>query len=156
MLGRPLVDAIAGDKPVRQAGIFGLHGRHVNVTDGRYVYMRGSADVSNRPLSNYTLMPTHMNCMFSPEELSQIELAEPFSFTKGCRTMKIDATAGRAPAVLPPHETMLWDVVSDPKQEKMLSDAGVEARMIAHLQTLMRECDAPPEQYERLGLAGSS
>ncbi|UUZ87340.1 hypothetical protein LJK88_21725 [Paenibacillus sp. P26] len=37
MQGKVLQDTIDRDKPVRQAAIFGLHGGHVNVTDGRYV-----------------------------------------------------------------------------------------------------------------------
>lgn len=35
-------------------------------------------------------MPTHMRQMFQPEELQNIELAGPFSFTKGCKVMKIE------------------------------------------------------------------
>jgi hypothetical protein len=33
-----------------------------------------------------------------------------------------------------------------------LSDAKVESRMVAHMVRLMKECDAPVEQFERLGL----
>jgi hypothetical protein len=38
MQGCILKDTIAQDKPVREAGLFGIHGGHVNCTDGRYVY----------------------------------------------------------------------------------------------------------------------
>lgn len=57
MQGKVLQDTIDRDKPVRQAAIFGLHGGHVNVTDGRYVYMRAPVSEDNTPLYNYTLMP---------------------------------------------------------------------------------------------------
>ncbi len=40
MTGKDLADVIAKDTPVRDAAIFGMHGAHVNITDGRYVYMR--------------------------------------------------------------------------------------------------------------------
>ena len=43
--------------------MFGVHGGQVNVTDGRYVYMRGPARADNAPLSEYTLMPTHMRAL---------------------------------------------------------------------------------------------
>lgn len=72
-----------------EAALFGQHSGHVNCTDGRYVYMRGPACTDNTPLFNYTLMPTHMRGLFRVEELQDIELAEPFPFTRGCPTMKI-------------------------------------------------------------------
>ena len=40
MQGVPLRKAIEEDDPVRQGALFGVHGGHVNVTDGQYVYMR--------------------------------------------------------------------------------------------------------------------
>ena len=151
MQGAPLRETIASDQAVREAGLFGLHGAHVNCTDGRYVYMRASARPDNRPLYEYTLMPTHMRRTFAVQELQDIRLAEPFSFTKGCRTMQI---AGRS--WMNPHDfgTMLFDLQTDPNEERPIRDAKAEARMIEHLVRLMRENDAPPEQFERLGLPG--
>src|SRR6478752_4949912 len=76
---------------VRSAScFFGIHGGHVNVTDGRYVYMRAAADPSNGPLQEFTLMPTHMRSRFTVGELTAWEPAEPFTFTKGVRTMRVD------------------------------------------------------------------
>lgn len=37
------------------AAIFGMFGGHVNITDGRRVYMRGPANADNTPLYEYTL-----------------------------------------------------------------------------------------------------
>ncbi len=155
MLGRSLAGVIADDTPVRSAALFGMHGHHVNVTDGRYVYMRGPAREDNQPLFEYTLMPAHMRRAFNVTELTgAMELAPPFSFTKGCPTMKIpkqDDIPGGEPArfALP---TRLFDVVRDPKQEHHLDDASVEAEMADHLRALLKSCDAPLEQFERLGL----
>ena len=151
MLGVPLRDAIASDAAVREAGLFGIHGGHINVTDGRYVYMRAPVNESNEPLANYTLMPTHMRGPFSTEELKTAEMAEPFEFTKGLRTMRIQGRPWRNP-----HEfgTLLFDLESDPKQENPIQDEEIEGRMVAHMVRLMQWNDAPPEQYERLGLAG--
>jgi arylsulfatase A-like enzyme len=152
MQGAPLRAVLLNDTPVREAGLFGVHGGHVNVTDGRYVYMRAPARPENDPLYEYTLMPTHMNCMFAPEELQNIELAEPFSFTKDCRTMKIAADGRRNWAQAYQFGTRLYDLERDAAQEHPISDPAVEARMIAHLARLMQENDAPPEQFERLGI----
>ncbi|MCY3796994.1 MAG: sulfatase-like hydrolase/transferase [Chloroflexi bacterium] len=158
MQGRPLRDAVADDSPVREAALFGAHGGHVNVTDGRHVYMRAGGDLSTRgtasddnmPLYNYTLMATHMRHRFQVEELQAIELAPPFSFTKGCPTLKIGAK--RAPLWIPFYETLLFDLASDPGQLNPIEDASVETDMIDKLVALMRANDAPSEQYERLGL----
>lgn len=149
MQGKCLADTVAKDTPVREAGLYGLFGGHVNCTDGQYVYMRAATDPGNRPLYEYTLMPTHMRTCFGVEELQDIGLQEPFDFTKGCRTMKIGARSG-----LNSHQfgTMLFDLDKDPLQETPLDDPEVEARMCEHMVRLMRENDAPPEQYERLGL----
>lgn len=152
MQGVPLRDAIASDKPVRDAGMFGIHGGHVNCTDGRYVYMRSPAQASNQPLCQYTHMPTHMNCMFSVEEMRRMEIHPPFAFTKNCPVMRID-TGGLSWVKAHDFGTLLFDIERDPKQEKPISDQAVEKMMILHLARLMKENDAPPEQYERLGLS---
>jgi arylsulfatase A-like enzyme len=153
MQGIPLVDAVADNVAVHDAVLFGAHGLHVNCTDGRYVYMRASVNPDNSPLSEYTLMPTHMKERFHPGELQNIQLAEPFPFTKDCRTMKIacDPPAEYSKTALE-YGTMLFDLETDPKQEHPIQDAEVEQRMIKLMMRLMKENDAPPEQFERLGL----
>lgn len=150
MQGQLLAETVANDTPVREAALFGLHGGQVNVTDGRYVYMRGSATAENGPLFEYTHMPTHMRHTFAVSELQDIYLAEPFTFTKGCRTMKIATRSSWAKQY--EFGTMLFDLHTDPHQEQPIQDTAIEERMIAHMVRLMRENDAPVEQYERLGL----
>jgi hypothetical protein len=90
-----------------------------------------------------------MRHTFDVDELQDIELAEPFPFTKGCRTMKIEAREWMNPH---PFGTLLFDLETDPKQENPIDDAAVEEMMIRHMVRLMRENDTPVEQFERLGL----
>jgi arylsulfatase A-like enzyme len=149
MEGKPLKDTIANDKPIREAALFGMHGGHVNCTDGRYVYMRASVNPDNRPLYNYTLMPTHMRERFSTEELQDIALQEPFQFTKDCRVMKINAGEWVNPHSL---GTMLFDLKTDPHQLHPIKDDKIEKMMISHMVRLMKQNDAPKEQFQRLGL----
>jgi len=149
MQGKPLKETVQHDQPVHEGVLFGIHGGHVNVTDGRYVYMRGPKQPNNAPLFEYTHMPTHMRGRFSVDELQDITLAEPFDFTQGCRTMRIP---GREWSDYAPYKTMLFDLHNDPHQEMLLLDDGVELRMAQLLLDLMRESDAPVEQYQRLGL----
>ena len=152
MLGKPLGGVIADDTPVRDAAIFGVHGGQVNVTDGRYVYMHARATDDNGPLYDYTHLPTVMHGYIDLDRLRAMELAPPFRFTKNCPTMKIPAHAWGAYNPAPTAQTRLWDVENDPQQRQLLDDPEVERRMIAHIVRLMNECDAPAEQYERLGL----
>ena len=151
MLGHNLGPVISDDATVREAAIFGHHGGDVNVTDGRHVYMRAPIRPDRTPLNEYTLMPAHMVEMFSVDELlTGMELAEPFSFTKGCKTMRIPAQPWFSSRQR--HGTRLYDLDADPQQQAPIEDVVVEERMIEHMKGLMQACDAPAEQYERLGL----
>ncbi len=154
MQGRSLRETISSDKPVREAGLFGLHGGHVNVTDGRHVYMRAPVRADNYPLYQYTHMPAHMRTPFGLGEMRDrlVGLAEPFSFTKGCRTMKIDASGGGGWCKAHEFGHLLFDIEKDPEQKNPLKDPAVEERMKKLLVKCMKENDAPKEQYERLGL----
>jgi hypothetical protein len=150
MQGKSLKDTIADDRTIREAALFGIHGGHVNVTDGRYVYMRAPAKADNSPLYNYTLMPTHMRNHFSIGELSDLVLQAPFSFTKGVQTLKVNATSFNLSHSF---GTLLFDVAKDPKQLSPLKDEVIEENMISMLKELMFANDAPKEQFIRLGLA---
>ena len=151
MQGQPLGQTIRDDSPVREAALYGVHGGHVNITDGRHVYMRGAVNADSQPLYNYTLMAAHMRHLFAPEELGDLSLHEPFEFTKGCRTLKIPAPGN--PMRVADDQTYLFDLAADPGQLTPIEDAAVEARMREMLVGLMRDNDAPLEQYERLGLS---
>lgn len=149
MQGVALGSTISDDTPVRQAALFGIFGGHVNVTDGRYVYMRCCQTDANEPLSDYTLMPTHMQSRFSVEELRAARLAPPFSFTKRLQTLQTSGSTFSNPAEF---GSLLFDLQDDPGQNKPLTDDTLELRMINLMVELMRANDAPVEQYERLGL----
>ncbi len=153
MQGKPLAPVIESDMLLREAALFGLHGGQVNVTDGRYVYMRNYRGV-NGPLYNYTLMPTHMRSLFRLDELRTMTPAPPFSFTKGCPLMRFDSIPDHASDIEPKvkYPDMLFDLKTDPEQKTPLHDSETENRMLCLMARLMRENDAPAEQYVRLGL----
>ena len=147
MQGRPL--SSDARQAARGRGLFGAFGQHVNITDGRYVYMRASTSAENGPLFEYTLMPTRIWRRFGVEELSAAELAEPFSFTKGLRTLRVP---GFAHGDLQRFGTLLFDLAHDPQQQRPIADPDIELTMIEQLLDLMRQTDAPKEQFVRLGL----
>lgn len=159
MQGKSLRETIAQDRPARENVMFGIFGGYACCTDGRYIYMRAS-NPENSPLYEYTLMPTHMRMRFSPDELQDIQLAEPFSFTKGCKTMKLLCNSapmkgkGDTFKNISQFGNLLFDLETDPNQEHPLQDQKLEKRMIHLLIDLMKQNDAPPEQYQRLNLEG--
>ncbi|QDQ97083.1 sulfatase [Tomitella fengzijianii] len=149
MHGSPLADAVGEDSAVRDGALFGIFGGHANVTDGRYVYMRACADPGNQPLDEYTLMPTHMNAPFTPEELRVATLSPPLPFTKGVPVLRVPGQSFGNPWSF---GTMLFDLHADPGQREPLVDDALELRMARLMTRLLREHDAPPGQFERLGL----
>ncbi|MEU3979256.1 sulfatase [Streptomyces sp. NPDC026672] len=149
MQGAPLGEAVAADEPVRTAGLFGAFGSHVNVTDGRYVYMRAPLRESNDPLYEHTLMPTHMASRFAPEELTDAELIAPLPFTRDVPVLRLPGSTWGNPYAF---GTLLFDLENDPEQRRPLLSDELELRMATLLTDLMRASDAPESQFERLGL----
>ena len=156
MQGKPLQKTVLSDRPVRKAALFGIHGGHVNCTDGRYVYMRGIKEKENKPLYQYTLMPTGHGsgrAFIDIDELKTIQLAGPFSFTKGIKVMKIESQSiKKTYGSQCEFKTMLFDLQSDPAQLNTIEDPNIENCMIDYMKKLMRENDCPEEQFMRLGL----
>lgn len=148
MLGRPIAPG-TGERPPRKAAMFGSFGGHVNVTDGRYVYMRACATPENSPLYEHTLMPTHMTSRFAPDELRDAELVGPLPFTKGVPVLRTSARAWGNPWAF---GTLLYDREHDPEQLRPLVDLGLERQLAELLVESMREADAPASQFQRLGL----
>jgi len=95
-------------------------------------------------------MPTHMRSRFDVSELACWEPAPPFAFTKGLRTMRVPVTAAFINPWL--HGTLLFDLHADPGQEHPLVDDEIELRMLRLLARLMHDSDAPPSQFQRLGI----
>ncbi len=149
MMGKPLTGVMDTDTPIRDYAVFGYHGSQVYVTDGRYLYMHAAPD-PDAPVYEYTLMPTHMRAMFCVDELKEIELAGPFSFTKGCKVMKIRSENRMGDTTA--FGSMLFDLKEDPGQEHPIEDEEIRGRMCDYIRRSMEENDAPKELYERLGL----
>lgn len=155
MLGQPLKRVQENDTPIRTYGIFGFHGSFVNITDGDHVYMRASERISNQPLSEYTLLPLHQQGFFTSRELKEAQITPPLPFSKDCRLMKIPVISRLGNATFCnsfQYGHMLWDLKEDPNQLMSVDNPRLEAEFINELIRQMRACDAPEEQYVRLGL----
>lgn len=149
MQGISLRETIAHDAGLRKAGLFGYHGKHINCTDGRYVYML-SEDNNDIGIYEYTQMPTHMTGYFSIHNLKKAELTPAFDFTKECPLMKIPARHSERSKNR--FGTLLFDLKNDPGQEHPIQNCKIEQMMKSHILRLMKENAAPEEQYERMGL----
>jgi arylsulfatase A-like enzyme len=151
MQGHSLRSVIESDEPVREVALYGIFGGHVNITDGRYVYMRAPNE-ENEPLFHYTHMPSHMNSLFSTDELKMMQWHQGFNFTKGCPVMKIPSKGGKGLRNFEDLKTKLFDLEKDPGQKNQIKDETVENCFIEKLISMMKATDAPQEQYTRLGL----
>lgn len=150
MDGRCMSPIIKDDTSIRDAALFGIFGGHVNVTDGTYVYMKAPATPENGPLYEYTLMPCHLRSPFSPRELCQAELVDGFAHMKGCKVLKIPASQEYNAYE---YGNRLYNLELDPEQNSPVQCPETEHRLIEHMSRLMKQNDAPAEQFVRLGIA---
>ncbi|MEM6748853.1 MAG: sulfatase-like hydrolase/transferase [Planctomycetota bacterium] len=148
MLGRDLGPVVNDDTPIRDTAVFGVAGGQLNITDGRYVYMRKPDRGVDR--HDYTLMPTDMHSFFNRNNLAQTRLADPMAFTKGVPTLRVprpDRPGAR------PHpdvdRSLLFDLETDPGQLRPIDDPRLEARMTRALADHLVAMDAPEEVYRR-------
>lgn len=150
--GHALPDLLSGKKE-REYALFGIHGGHINITDGRYVYMRAPMAAQNTPLYEYTLMPARSFSRLNPQTLAQATLSPEFSFTRGCPLLRYDGNVDLHPGINMHREgSLLFDLESDPKQEHPITNAKEERRLLVAMAACMRHNDAPEEQYVRVGL----
>ena len=151
MHGRDLLSVLERDEPVRNDALFGWFGRHVCYTDGRYFYVHAPLS-GNMPLYEYTLLPTHMDGFFSTDELRTLEKVDGFSFTKGLPLMRFQPESQDVVKDQKTEGTVLYDLKTDPSQLFPLQDETVAQACRKAISRLMREEDAPREQWQRLGL----
>ena len=149
---------LAENGNTREVAVYGMFGGPVGVCDGRYTYYLYPQDLYAPGLHEYTLMPMHMTSFFSAAEMQSAELVRPFEFTKDMPVMKIDALMDARR--IPMHDdkrfhdtgTRLFDLESDPDQEKPFRDPDLETRLQEGLIRVLAAHECPQEIYRRLGL----
>lgn len=152
MQGKVLKSVINEDKAIREYAIFGIHGGQINITNGKYVYMRSGKTDTNKPLYNYTLMPTHMHNFFAKDEIQSMSIHPPFKFTKECPVLQMDATIGNPRLSQKVNEDLLFDLEQDSEQYNPIINTIVQNDLVKNMKKLMRENDTPYEQFERMGM----
>ena len=160
MTGRSMLPLLGHTEAIHQYVLYGYFGMHVNITDGRYTYMRAGQTEENKPLFQYTLMPWHIQKPMQIPELQNAEdaLCRDFAFTGHTPVLKIpvderyDRKRYYKYSSHMGYGSLLFDRERDPKQEHPLQDEALEQRLCGAMRQLMMENEAPEEQYVRLGL----
>jgi hypothetical protein len=158
--GRSLLPLLREEAPSRPVAIFGMFGGPIGATDGHYTYYLYPDDLYGPGLYEYTLMPTHLQSLFSIAEMKTARLSDGFDFTKGVPLLRIDAL--KDARRIPVHDgklfdpgvgTTLYDIVADPQQLRPFRDAAIERRIHAGIAAEMKSHDAPAELFDRYGIA---
>ncbi|MDF1514151.1 MAG: sulfatase [Anaerolineae bacterium] len=133
-----------------EAVLYGWFGQTVNVTDGVHTYFRAPQAEDNTPLYRYFLTPGTFSmrdvCSLSFYEDAQLGDYLPYTEYPVIRSR---ARKRRSPDWV---ENMLYNLVLDHAQLKNLAGSALEQNYTALLIRTMHAMDAPPGQFERLGL----
>lgn len=151
MQGLPVRPILEKNLPIRKNALFGMFGGQVCCTNGHWVYMRSPVS-GNQPRYEYTLMPTRhggRRAFINLDILQDAQLAPAFSFTKGVPVLKLKSMQPIPQASYP---SLLFDLENDPDENHPVKNIVVEQEMIDAMIQMMKDNDAPKEQFERMGL----
>lgn len=153
--GTSLRPALEAEQAIHDSLIYGYFGMALNVTDGRFTYFRNPV-AAETTIYAYTAMPTTFHGFMSREELAQAEMGRFLGHTYNIPIYKVPQI-GKSPlrhgatgAYEPRHE--LFDLMTDPAQERPLDDAEQERRFCDLLRAHLARVHSPEEHRERLGL----
>ncbi|WP_114576264.1 sulfatase-like hydrolase/transferase [Saliphagus sp. LR7] len=144
---RSLEPVLAGaENDHREWALYGYWGSSVNVTDGRYTYMRPCDP--EEPTDCYSTTMMNPNSWFTPTEpKTDAESGTFLPYTES----PVWKFPGRSYAQH--DDDRLYDTEADPHQETNLAgESGEEDRMRELLVAALADLDAPEGQFDRLGL----
>lgn len=150
MDGKSLLPALKNEETLLHPEIiFGTNGGHVNIYDGRYVYMRASIYPDNGPITIQTLNYSMIRGFLKKEVLDQLTLKPGNRFTNQYPYTEIPVSTYIDSYSI---GHLLFDLKNDPKQEHPIKDKKIENKMIRKLVEIMDRIEVPDSEYERLGL----
>ena len=145
MMGRSLLPVVNHDEKIHDTVLFGVHGGHVNITDGQYVFMKANQNSDNQPFVECTLMPTHMRGFFDKETLSNGEYVLGDRYSHGIPYLKFHSQTYMKSHIF---GDLLFDVR---KGEKQIHDELIQNHLQDKMIQMMKDVEAPVEEFERLG-----
>ena len=155
--GQSILQTLEGQSE-REDVIFGYFGMAMNITDGRYVYMRNPVNEDAGPLYAYTAMPTGGLKTWYPRGVyDKVEMGRYYGHTYNLPLYKIPTT-GKVPKHHPDEASyagrnQMFDILEDPAQNHPMHDTARESRFIERITHHLKSCEAQTEQYTRLGIS---
>lgn len=156
-----ILPLLQGEEAKRTSAILGMFAGPICVTDGRYTYYRFPEATDGAALPAYTVMPSHLEDLFSEEEMRSAELVQPFDFTKGSPMMRITlgpdiGETGRECVANWHDGSCLFDLENDPGQLEPLDDPQTIGRLTSAIVDHLQRHNAPTEIYAHYGLETDS
>jgi len=155
---KSLLPAVAdADHSLRDVIIYGYFGGAVNITDGRYTYMRYPENMTATDLNEYTLMPAHMLTPFSKVELQNSTFCNDLEFANGYPVLRVPVQESsqwfnsHGPGAMADCNSVLFDLALDPEQLSPVNDSDLESRLARLIKEQIKLNDAPEEAFRRLG-----
>ena len=152
-----MCNALAGQEGTRKAAMLGMFAGPVCITDGQYTYFQFPENLDAPAPPMYTVMPSHLDTLFSIDELKTSQLVEPFDFTKGapvlCMQTSLDVGETGLNCVKNwSNGSVLFDLTTDPKQENPITQDDVKDRLVQLIAEEMANHDAPTATFSHYGL----
>lgn len=153
--GKSLLPILDRKDNGKKYALYGAHGITVNITDGQYSYFR-APNKENKPLYEYASIPTTIRHWLGETNPGEIEMGRFIERTSyPVYKVPIDKPAildGLGDMSKYTKESLLFDVINDPKQIQPLNDNEIEETYKKIMVEEMKYHDSPTEQYERLNL----
>lgn len=146
MQGRSITPALRSDEKIREGGLFGYFGQMTCMIYGDTVFMRAPKTPDNGPLYQYTWMLHGAQAVDREGDFG----FTTFPFSQGMPVPKIPLM--NRPINEFQREDLLFDLSQDPGQLRPIQDEALKAKMCQVMAQMMKEADAPEEQFVRLGL----
>jgi arylsulfatase A-like enzyme len=146
--GRSFNHLLGRDEPHDDAVLYGYFGANVNLTDGRYTYCRQPLEGSIT--HRHTAMPREFHDFTDRRTLANAEVGVFLPRAYGIPHFRWATPSHRRKDM--PDFNPIYDLSADPQQQRPLRDEQLEKAMAAKMRELLVRYDAPPCQYERLGL----
>lgn len=163
--GKSLLPLLRGEvEKLREAVLYGVFGKTVNVTDGRYTYLKKPVTEDNQPLTIYASVMALLNKYIGldsvkPEDFRKIRMGKGLCWT--------DYPVYEVPTEIIDwgnycldfrilhrfvEEDMLFDLQNDYEQNHNIHDEALKEKMSVLMRQAMLDCQSPDEQFVRMGV----